>query len=409
MSKNSKPTKPSAPEVAPKKAEIPAEVLSGTGSLPKAPFFAVGCVFALALFSLAVTVILLPKWQDKQAEQQALADKTYQFTQAAVILPNARARAEHRRLTGRDKNNIKTPAQNAAEISSKNASEIDHKNAPIQYEEQIIDLNTLKTPPLGQNISRTTPFTQQTPNIIPTHTHKTPKWRTNAHPIIVPENHAKIAIVIDDMGVADAHSQAVIDRLPAAVTLAFLPYGEATKYQAKQAFNKGHDIMIHLPMQPHRKTANPGPNALYADDTTAQLKRKINLNFQPLKSISVGVNNHMGSKMTEHLQGMRTVLEAVAAEKMFFLDSVTTHNSSVLAASTGLNLPVLQRHVFLDHEVTPEFINGALARAERYAKKHGTAIVIGHPYPATTSAIENWMKTLEDKQISLIPISNLLQ
>jgi len=372
------------------KPEIPTEVLSGTGNLPKAPFFAVGCVFALALFCLAITLTLLPHWQHKQAEQ-ALAAKTYKFTQAAVILPNAKSRAEHRaRHQQQDNNFIKTPAQNAPE----NTPESTPKKAVEKYEGIYEEINpdlpvvnsgskTLKT---GQNISRTVPFlTKNEQNL--------PKWRKNAHPVSIPEGHAAIAIVIDDMGVADANSQAVIDRLPAAVTLAFLAYGEATNSQAKQAFNKGHDIMIHLPMQPHRHTANPGPNALYVSDETAQLKRKIKLNFKDLKHISVGVNNHMGSKLTEDLPAMRTVLEAVEAEDMFFLDSVTTNNSSVLAASTGLNLPVLQRHVFLDHEVTPTFINNALAKA----------------YPATTAAIEAWAKTLADKQISLIPISNLLQ
>ncbi len=376
------------------KPEIPTEVLSGTGNLPKAPFFAVGCVFALALFCLAITLTLLPHWQHKQAEQ-ALAAKTYKFTQAAVILPNAKSRAEHHaRHQQEDSNFIKTPAQNAPE-----------KYEGI-YEEINPDLPVInsgsKAPKTEQNISRTVPFlTKNEQNL--------PKWRKNAHPVSVPEGHATIAIVIDDMGVADTNSQAVIDRLPTAVTLAFLAYGEATNSQAKHAFNKGHDIMIHLPMQPHRHTANPGPNALYVNDETAQLKRKIKLNFKDLKHISVGVNNHMGSALTENLPAMRTVLEAVEAEEMFFLDSVTTNNSSVLAASTGLNLPVLQRHVFLDHEVTPSFINNALARAERHAKKYGSAIAIGHPYPATTAAIETWAKTLADKQISLIPISNLLQ
>lgn len=356
----------------------------------KWPLIGVAAVFSLSVMCVGMTIQLLPAWEIKQAERTRpmFASNDYQFTRTAVILPgerNARLRQQKRDI-------ITTPA---------GQDYIPKVHLPTFAPSRSIPFTNHQHKPAEQQIV-------QKEDKEKTHTTQ-PRWQTNAHRIDVPEGHAQIAIVIDDMGVAADNSQAVIDHLPKEITLAFLPYGEATMAQAKAAFKRGNDIMIHLPMQPHRKTANPGPHALYADDVTAQLERKIRLNFKDLKNMSVGVNNHMGSKFTESLSGMRTVLEAVDKEHMFFLDSITTGNSATDTARTGLNLPILKRHVFLDHEVTPEFINTALAKAESHAKKHGAAIAIGHPYPATTEAIAAWAPTLAEKNISLVPISNLLQ
>src|SRR5882672_7584632 len=58
-----------------------------------------------------------------------------------------------------------------------------------------------------------------------------------------------IAIVIDDCGVDEARTRTAM-ALPAAMTLAFLPYGGASSLLSHQAHMGGHEIIVHLPMEP---------------------------------------------------------------------------------------------------------------------------------------------------------------
>lgn len=73
-------------------------------------------------------------------------------------------------------------------------------------------------------------------------------WRP-PEPALMPDDSPKLVIIIDDMGLARGHTQAIID-LPAPLTLAFLPYAERLKDFTIPAKEKGHELIIHVPMEP---------------------------------------------------------------------------------------------------------------------------------------------------------------
>ena len=236
-------------------------------------------------------------------------------------------------------------------------------------------------------------------------------YETNKTDIFIDKPH-KIAIVIDDMGVNTLETERVIDLLPTTITLSFLPYGSGTASQAESARKKGHEILVHIPMEALKNaegiSPNPGQNALYAADETDTLYQKTVKNIAPLLHIAVGANNHMGSKMTGDRRSMRPVLRALYDHNMFFLDSVTTGRSQVRQAAEKLPIPLLSRDVFLDHYQDTQSIEDALNQTLQKAVKTGSAIAIGHPYPETTEAIARWIHTLPDT-VQLVPITALLK
>ncbi len=239
-----------------------------------------------------------------------------------------------------------------------------------------------------------------------------PRYVANAVPVTMASNTmGKIAIVIDDMGEIEDRSANALT-LPTPMTLSFLPYGKYSVDQAFQARIRGHEIMIHLPMEPHSRSAeeiiNPGPNALFANAELDSISSTVHTNIMHLKNFSVGVNNHMGSKFTEWPEGLNEVFKVVQDEGMFFLDSVTTNKSAVPIAATGLNLPVLKRDIFLDHYIDTSKIEEALAKVEQRAQSQGYAIAIGHPHPQTVAALKAWAPTLAEKNLQLVPVSALL-
>lgn len=244
-----------------------------------------------------------------------------------------------------------------------------------------------------------------------------PKWITNAAPAAISPGQPRLAIVIDDMGLVPHLSAEALEKLPSTITFAFLPYGQVSYAQATRAREKGHEIIIHLPMEP-LPHANPatgqnydaGPNALLTEDTPGQLQEKLAANLKHLAPLAVGVNNHMGSAFTRNQKGMEQVLGALQSEGLMFLDSKTSAGTATRAAAkaTGVSIPVLGRDVFLDDTATPEAVLAQLKKAIALAQKKGSAIAIGHPLPHTLAVLEHYLPELTSGTVVLVPLTNLI-
>ena len=67
------------------------------------------------------------------------------------------------------------------------------------------------------------------------------------------------------------------------------------------------------------------------------------------------------------------------------------------------------RHVFLDNNNDKAYILGQLRATEKIAKKNGYAVAIGHPKSQTYVALKEWLPTLEEKGIKLVPMSEIVE
>lgn len=215
-----------------------------------------------------------------------------------------------------------------------------------------------------------------------------------------------ITIVIDDVGVDRKRSARAIE-LPAQITLAFLPYAPHVQKQVDRAIIKGHEIMVHMPMQPTRSTANPGPDFLGADQTEDELKERLAKNLSAFTGY-VGINNHMGSSFTRDSAGMHTVMRDLKNRNLFFLDSKTAPDSVAEDAARKAGVPTTHRDVFLDHFEDRARVEKALAQVERIASHGGSAVAIGHPKDVTLEALEKWIPTLEKKGFRLISMQDMI-
>ena len=227
---------------------------------------------------------------------------------------------------------------------------------------------------------------------------------------VLPKKHtgqkAKIAIVIDDVGMNLSQSRAAIN-LPSEVTLALLPYAETVRPLAREADQQGHELIIHTPMEALNGEMNLGSMALLSEMDFAEFEaefRKITGSFEGY----VGVNNHMGSKLTQDPEAMGYLMDLLKQEGLYFLDSKTIHTSVAAKMAQAYDIPYAERDVFLDHEQTPEFIAKAFRNLERIAREQGQAIAIGHPKEITLQALREWIPTLADKGYELVPLSALM-
>lgn len=217
----------------------------------------------------------------------------------------------------------------------------------------------------------------------------------------------KIAIVIDDMGMNIKQSRAAI-RLPEEITLAFLPYAETVKKMAQDATEDGHEIIMHAPMEPMDSKQNLGPMGLRTSMDYAAFTMEFEKMAESFEGY-VGVNNHMGSRLTQSPESMGYLMDQLRQRKLFFLDSRTISSSVAADMADVYGVPYATRDVFLDHEETPEFVADALKKLEQTAKRKGYAIAIGHPKEVTMSALKKWVKTVDDKGFELVPLSDLIK
>jgi polysaccharide deacetylase 2 family uncharacterized protein YibQ len=122
---------------------------------------------------------------------------------------------------------------------------------------------------------------------------------------------------------------------------------------------------------------------------------------------ATGVNNHMGSVLTANADAMRVVMGELAQRRLFFLDSRTTAKTVAYRLAREAGVPSAERDVFLDDIAEKKAIAAQLARLEALAQRHGTAVAIGHPYPETVESLLEWLPTLAEKDLALVPASQL--
>ncbi|SKA78588.1 hypothetical protein SAMN02745704_01160 [Paucidesulfovibrio gracilis DSM 16080] len=215
----------------------------------------------------------------------------------------------------------------------------------------------------------------------------------------------KVVIVIDDMG-ENMRIARALAALPAPVTFAVWP---ASSHAAEvRALARQHDldILVHLPMEPIGYPGdNPGKNALFTSMTRESLDKTIRWNLDQVPE-AVGVNNHMGSRFTSDLSGMRCLMEQLKSRRLFFLDSRTTSRSAGYRAAQEKNLPFYGRDVFLDNSLAIQDILLQLKKTERLAQRQGVAIAIGHPHDQTVRALQDWLQH-RDPGVSVVRLTSL--
>jgi polysaccharide deacetylase 2 family uncharacterized protein YibQ len=215
----------------------------------------------------------------------------------------------------------------------------------------------------------------------------------------------RIAIVIDDVGLDMGRSRRAV-ALPPAVTLSYIPYSTRLNVQTKEAREVGHELLLHMPMEP-MGSADPGPGALRVALPQEELRRRLDNALASFVGFD-GMNNHMGSKFTADSAGMAMVIGELKQRHLFFLDSRTSAQTVGAAIARKMGVPTISRDVFLDDDMSASSVHTQLEQVEKVAKHKGYAVAIGHPHPATLKALEEWLPEAERRGFVFVPLKSLV-
>jgi polysaccharide deacetylase 2 family uncharacterized protein YibQ len=223
----------------------------------------------------------------------------------------------------------------------------------------------------------------------------------------LPGDHPPVvAIVIDDIGY-DRQIAAKLLAMDAPLTFSVLPYGPFSREIAAEARSRGHEIMLHLPMEPKEfPSVNPGPGALLnqmpPDDFIGQLKADID-RIPGLK----GVNNHMGSAVSTSPEHMRQIFTILKKSGLYYIDSRTTAETVARPSAELLQLPFTERDIFIDHHENQRFIRKQIRRLIKRAQRQGYAVGIAHPHLITYKVLTELLPELK-KSVALVPASMVI-
>ncbi len=233
-----------------------------------------------------------------------------------------------------------------------------------------------------------------------------PAWQRYALPVTLSDKPL-IVIVIDDVGLDRRRARQTIE-LPGPLTLSYMAYAEDLMQQTQKARAKGHELMLHVPMEPSSSSINPGPNVLLSGMPEDELLKNITWSLDQMTGY-VGINNHMGSRFTSDRASMKIVVGALKARGYMFLDSVTSSKTVAHDFARQGGIPYAVRNVFLDHKDDLAAIKTQLRRTEQIAKRTGVAIAIGHPRDNTIEALREWLPDLNERGFQLVPISAVVR
>lgn len=220
----------------------------------------------------------------------------------------------------------------------------------------------------------------------------------------------RVAIVIDDMG-RDLKALVELLEIDAPITFAVLPRLSHSKDVAEAAHSKGHEVLLHLPMEPKPSAdgqKDPGHGALLTSMNAVDVRSMVEDDFKDVPHAS-GINNHMGSKFTEDETLMRAVMEVVREKNLFFLDSLTTPASVGSRLAKEMGVKGARRNIFLDNTRDGAYIKAQLNGLAEAARKRGKAVAIGHPYPETIAALKDALPGLKESGIEVVRLSEIIE
>tara|TARA_B100001123_G_scaffold330557_1_gene372550 strand:+ start:959 stop:2275 length:1317 start_codon:yes stop_codon:yes gene_type:complete len=218
----------------------------------------------------------------------------------------------------------------------------------------------------------------------------------------------RIAVIISNLGLSSTYTSAALEMLPEDITLSFSHVSPKLKTWIREARQKGHEVLMDVPMEPYGFPENdPGRATLLTSSNEVE-------NLNRLEHIMkqgggyVGLLGTLGTKFMLHSETFLPVLKSIKQRGLIYVDSRSTSRSLGPELASSIQLPRAFNNVFIDTTPSMKAIKKRLGELEQIAFKRKFAVGIAQPYPITVEIISRWIQQLKSKQISLAPITAIV-
>jgi len=212
----------------------------------------------------------------------------------------------------------------------------------------------------------------------------------------------RVALIVGGLGLNAVTTRAAIERLPAEVTLSFVPYADGLQGWIDLARAQGHEVMLEIPMEPSGYPDNdPGPQTLLASGTPDDITARMSW----LLGRATGyfaVTNYLGDRFVTSDNGMGAFLSILRQRGLAFVDDGSASRRPGAWARASADQVI-------DETQTPAAIVARLNALEATAKQRGAAMGTGFSYPVTVEAAARWTAGLDARGLQLAPASAMTQ
>ena len=215
----------------------------------------------------------------------------------------------------------------------------------------------------------------------------------------------RIALIVTNLGLSATYTKAALKLLPEDITLSFSHVAPRLKSWIREARQKGHEVLMDIPMEPLGFPKNdPGRATLL---TSSNEVENLNRLEHVMKKAGgyVGLLGTLGTKFMLHSETFLPILKTIKQRGLIYVDSRSTSRSLGPELASSIQLPRAFNNIFIDKEPSNQKIKGKLDELEKIALKKRFAVGIAQPFPLTIEILSQWAEKLKTKQISLAPIT----
>jgi len=234
-------------------------------------------------------------------------------------------------------------------------------------------------------------------------------WQVYARPFNTSDKRPRLALVITDMGLSAAFSDAALRRLPANVTMVFDTQSPVLGAWLGRARQDGHETLLAVPMEPFDyPRSDPGPNTLLTNLPNSDNLRRLYWSLRRGTGY-IGVTTLSGSRFTTTPSKITPILEELKDRGLMVFDARVAPHSVLKDLARQLQLPVAMSTLQIDQTLSPDAIDAALNQLEQTARHTGHAVGVAAALPVTLERLEPWVKQLSSRGIALAPLSAMVE
>ena len=219
----------------------------------------------------------------------------------------------------------------------------------------------------------------------------------------------RIALVIGGLGLSQTGTDRAIKALPPEITLAFAPTGNSLQRWMRAAREKGHEILVQVPMEPFGyPEINPGPRTLRLASSTETNIENLHWALGRLTNYT-GVMNYMGARFAGNEQAMAPVLSDLAERGLLFFNDGSAGGQQLARSASTRGVPYVGGHIVIDNSQDRAAIAERLKALEDLASAQGYAVGSGSALELTVEAVGEWANEAKKRGFELVGIAALAQ
>lgn len=213
---------------------------------------------------------------------------------------------------------------------------------------------------------------------------------------------ARVAIIVEGLGLNKTATEAAIESLPSGVTLAFSPYARNLQDWLAKAQDAGHEVLIEVPMESKRFPANdPGPLGLLTSLDQIENVERLTTILEEAAG-TAGVLDVTGSRFRESAEHINILLNNLDARGLFYVQGrpgLRLGNNRVASATAD---------IVLDERAFRASIDARLDYIERLAKYQGSSVAVTSAKPVNFERLALWLDRIGERGVSVAPVSEVL-